>query len=333
VKVRRKIARRNLVLALGAGALSPFALFGQQRDKTRRVGFLSHGPRPDQTSPNYSAFIRGLSELGYIEGKNLVIEMRFADNNAERLNKLAADLVRSNVEVIVTMSALSTRAAQHATGTIPIVMTTVADPVGSGFVKSLARPGGNVTGMSYMVLEIRAKQLEMLASAIPKLSRLAVLFNPDNPSNLEGIKRLEPATQKFSVSILALEARTIREIEDAFASMASKSVQALLLIEDPNIFQHRGLIGDLALKHRLPSIGSNEGWVQAGLLMSYGSNYQDIFRRAAIYVDKILKGTKPSDLPVEQPTRFDLVVNMKTAKALGIKLPDEIMVRAERFIE
>ena len=299
----------------------------------RRVGFLTHGPRPDQTSPSYSAFLDGLRELGYIEGKNLVIERRFADNNAERLTKLAADLVRSNVEVIVTMSALSTSAAQQATGTIPIVMTTVADPVGGGFVKSLARPGGNITCMSYMVLEIRAKQLEMLASVTPKLSRLAVLFNPDNPSNFEGIKRLEPATQKFGVSILALEARTIREIEDAFVSIARKSVQALLLIEDPNIFQHRVLIGELALKHRLPSIGSNQAWVQAGLLMSYGSNYPDIHRRAATYVDKILKGAKPTDLPVEQPTRFDLVVNMKTAKAIGIKLPAEIMVRAERFIE
>jgi putative ABC transport system substrate-binding protein len=328
------ITRREMMIALGAGALFPPAAFAQQRPKIRRIGVLSHAARPEQLEGSFhGAFLSGLRELGHIEGKNLVIEERFANNQMERLPDLAADLVRMNVEVIVSHSTVTTQALHKATSTIPIVMSAIADPVGRGFVKSLARPGGNITGLTNMVFELRGKQLEMLRSINPKLTRVAALYNPDSSANIEGIAIFQAAAKKFGIEVISLDARTPQKIDGTFARIAKESIQAILLIVDPAVFPHRGKIAESAVKLKLPSIGSDPRDAEAGVLMSYGPNFIDIARRAATYVDKILKGTNPADLPVEQPMRIDLVVNMKTAKALGIKLPDEIMVRAERFIE
>ena len=345
------ISRRHLLAAFGAAMFAhPLALLAQQPAKIRRVGVLWDGERPAElaaasigawdgerpaelAAAGIGAFPRGMRELGYIEGKNLVIEWRFADGKFERLPDLAAELVRANVEVIVSTSMANTHALQKTTRTIPIVMTTVADPVGGGFVKSLARPGGNITGFSSMAFELRAKQLEMLRSVTPNLARLAALFNPENPANVDGIKILEGAARKLGIKVVSLDARTPQRIEDAFARMAKESIQAILVIQDTVVHAYRGQIAEAALKHRLTSIASTEASADAGLLLSYGPNYPDIYRRAAAYVDKILKGANPAELPVEQPMRFDLVVNMRTAKSLGIKVPDELMVRAERLIE
>ena len=329
------ISRRRLLTALGAAAFArPLASLAQQPTKIRRVGVLWDGARPqDLAASTIGAFVQGMRELGYIEGKNLAIEWRFADGKMEHLPDLAAELARANVEVIVSTGMTNTQALQKATSTIPIVMTTVADPVGWGFVKSLARPGGNITGLSTMIFEIRAKQLEMLRSVAPKLTRMAALFNPGNSANFDGIKILEGAAKKLAIKVVSLEAQTEQRIDDAFATIAKESIQAILVIQDTAIQKHRRQIAEGALKLRLPAIATAVPFAEAGLLMSYGPNFPDINRRAATYVDKILKGANPADLPVEQPTRFDLVVNRKTAKALGIRLPDEIMVRAERLIE
>jgi putative ABC transport system substrate-binding protein len=273
-----------------------------------------------------------MRELGYIEGKNLLVEWRSAQGSAERLLDLAKELVRINIEVIVTTSTAWTHAAQEATRMIPIVMSSIGDAVAAGFVNNLARPGGNITGLTLGGIP-QSKRLELLRDLNPKLSRIAHLFNPDNPANVRGGKTLQDATSKLGLRYFPFDARTARQIEDAFASMARESVEALMVSLDAVILGHRHQIGELAIKHRLPSIGNAQEYAEAGLLMIYGANAPDLYRRAAIYVDKILKGAKPGDLPVEQPTRFDCVVNLKTAKALGIKLPGEIMVRAERFIE
>jgi putative ABC transport system substrate-binding protein len=326
--------RRHLLVTLGTAVLArPLALFAQQPAKIRRVGFLGHGARPEPfDSHQYGAFVQGMRDLGYIEGKNLRIEWRFADGKVERLPELAADLVRSNVEVIVSASTATTHALQRATSTIPIVMTSVGSPVGSGFIKSFARPGGNITGMSLQGVT-HAKRIEILRSLNPKLARVAFLFNPDNPGNVRGAKAIQNAAQKIGVKVLHFEARNVQQIEEAFAQMARDSVEALQVEQDTHLAQHSHQVAALALKHRLPSIATAQGFAEAGLLLSYGPNLQDISRRAATYVDKILKGANPAELPVEQPHRFDYAVNLKTAKALGIKLPDEIMIRVERFIE
>jgi putative ABC transport system substrate-binding protein len=322
--------RRKLVIALSAGSLmAPLASFAQQQGKVWRVGFLSAATNSDF----YGAFPQGMRELGYIEGKNLVIEWRFGGGRFERLPDLALELVNLKVDVIVASTTPSIRAAQKATGTIPIVMANVGDAVGSGFVKSLARPGGHVTGVSNIAPDLGAKLLEMLLSMVPKLSRVAVLVNPDNSNSTAFLKSVEAAARRSNVKILPLETRSPQEVEHAFSMMGRQDAQAVIVARDPFLTQQRVQISELAAKNRLPSICGNPEYVKVGGLLGYGANTFDQFRRAATYVDKILKGAKPGDLPVEQPMKFELIINRKTAKALGLTIPQSLLISADKVIE
>ncbi len=325
--------RRKLLVTLGAGALAfaaPPGSFGQQQGKVWRVGILSP-TSASLSSPNTGAFLKGMRELGYVEGKNLVIEWRFADGKLERLPDLAAELVQLKVDIIVTAGATAISAAQKATTTIPIVMASTGDPVGSGFVKSLARPGGNITGLSNMAGDIAAKFIDLLRSVVPKLSRVAML----TPSTTYGelSKSVQAAAQKAGVKTLVAEASTPQEIENAFSMMVREKADAVF-VGSPTVFaqQHRQ-IAELALKYRMPSLFQDRVTVEAGGLMSYGQKLTDSYQRSATYVDKILKGAKPGDLPVEQPVSFELVVNLKTAKALGLTIPQSLLLRADEVIQ
>ena len=279
------------------------------------------------------AFLKGMRELGYVEGKNLVIEWRFAEGRTELLPVLAAELVRMQVDVIVINGTAAAIAAQKATATIPIVFPNTGDPVGAGFVKSLARPGGNMTGLSNISSDIVAKHLEMLLSMVPKLSRVAVLLNPTNKPNISNLERVQSAAQKTSVKILPVEARTASEIDKAFSAMAQDKAGAVIVINDTFFIQQQRQIAELAAKNRLASISMVREYAEAGGLMSYGSSISDNWRRVATYVDKIFKGAKPADLPVEQPTKFELVINGKTAKALGLTIPQSLLISADKVIE
>ena len=327
--------RRKLIIALGAGALAvSFGAFAQPQGKVWRVGFLAFRGRPDslETDP-FGGFTRGMREFGYIEGKNLEIEWRYAESKSERLPGLVAELLQLKVDVIVTVGTPTHRAAQKATTTIPIVMVNMVDPVGSGLVKSLARPGGNITGLSNLLNELAPKHLEMLLTMVPKLSRLAILLNPTNSSHATILKTVQAAAQKSGAKILPVEARTPQEIETAFTMMNKEKAGAVMVLADGLFIQQARQIAELAVKHRLPSIWANRDYVEAGGLMSYESNRAEQFRRTATYVDKILKGAKPGDLPVEQPMKFELVINGKTAKALGLKIPQSLLISADKVIE
>jgi putative ABC transport system substrate-binding protein len=327
--------RRKLVIALGAGALvAPLGSFAQQQGKVWRVGFLSarHVDFLD-SDYYYGSFRQGMRELGYVEGKNLVIEWRSAEGINERLPGLATELVNLNVDVIVAPGTPTTSAVQKATATIPIVMGNVGDPVGSGFVKSLARPAGNITGLSNMAGDVNLKQLEMLLSMVPKLSRLALLVNPSNPAHNRISERVQAEGQKRGVKILRAEARTPQEIDKAFSLMRQQNAGALLVFNDALFNQQKSQIAELTAKHRLPAVAQDRIVAEAGVLMSYGPSLAGLFRRAATYVDKILKGTKPGDLPVEQPTIFELVINRKTAKALGLTIPQSLLIMADKVID
>ena len=327
--------RRRILVALGAGALAcSLASFAQQQGKVWRVGFLTLRRRPDSLdSYTYGAFSNGMRELGYVEGKNLVIEWRFADNNYERLPDLAAELVRLKVDVIVTAGPAATSAAQKTTTTTPIVFGGTNDPVGSGFVKGLARPGGNISGLSNVSVEMSPKLLEMLLAIAPRLSRVAVLVNPGNPGHATMLKNVQAAAQKANVKVLPVEARTPQEIETAFSVMTKENAGAIIVARDALLNQQAPQIVQLATKHRLPLVASIREYVDAGGLMSYGPSITDGYRRAATYVDKIFKGAKPGDLPVEQPTKFELFINRKTAKALGLTIPQSLLISADRVIE
>jgi putative ABC transport system substrate-binding protein len=331
----RLSTRRNLLIALSASALTaPLACFAQQQGKVWRVGFLAARRRPVSLDTDfYGAFPRGMRELGYVEGKNLVIEWRFADGKFEHLPGLAAELVRLKVDVIVAAGPTVIIAAQKATTTIPIVIVTSIDPVDAGFVKSLAHPGGNITGISNLSGEVSPKHLEMLLTMVPKLSRVAVLVNPANSAHATMLKNVQASAQKINVKILPLEARTVQDIETAFSVMTKENAGAMIVGLDPLFTQQRRQIAELVAKNRLPSIATFREYVEDGGLMSYGDNLADQFRYAAVFVDKILKGAKPGDLPVEQSTKFDMVINRKTAKALGIKIPNEFLLRADKVIE
>jgi putative tryptophan/tyrosine transport system substrate-binding protein len=323
--------RRKLVIAFGAGALvTPLASFAQQQRKVWRVGFLSPASA-SLSSSNTNAFLKRMRELGYVEGKNLVVEWRFADGKLERLPGLAAELVQLKVDVIVTGGSPAISAAQKATSTIPIVMTTAGDPVGSGFVKSLARPGGNITGLSVMSGDTSAKLLELLRSVVPKLSRVAML----TPSRTYGplSKGVQAAAQKAGVKTLVAEASTPQEIENAFSMMVRQKADAVIVGSPTTFAQQHRQIAELALKYRMPSMFQDRVYVEAGGLMSYGQKFTDFYERSASYVDKIFKGAKPGDLPVEQPVSFELVVNLKTAKALGLTIPPSFLLRADDVIQ
>jgi putative ABC transport system substrate-binding protein len=278
--------------------------------------------------------VQGLRELGWVDGKNIVIEYRWAEGRADRLPDLAAELVRLKVDVIFAANTSVALAAKNATGTIPIVMATGGDPVGLGLVASLARPGGNVTGLSFSVgMETVGKGLELLKETVPKVRRVAVLSNPANPSHALAIKNVSDAARAVRMQLQLLEARGPNEFDNAFAAMARERAEALLVVLDPFFGIHRAQLRDLAAKNRLPAMYGSREYPEAGGLMSYGADFRHNFRRSATYVDKILKGAKPADLPIEQPTRFELVINMKTAKALGLTIPQSLLLRADQVIE
>lgn len=335
LQIHRPTARRRLLIALAAGALAaPFGSLAQQQGKVWRVGFLSQRARPDSLDSDvFGTFRRGMRELGYVEGKNLVIEWRFADGKIERLPDLASELVRLKVDIILAAGSPATGAAQKATATVPIVMGSVSEPVGAGFVKSLARPGGNITGLANMSGDTVSKQLEMLLSMVPKLSRVAMLMNPDSSTQVTTLKNVQAAAQGVGVTVLPVKARTPQEIENAFSVMTREKAGAVIVAADQYFRQQRFQIAALAMKHRIPSILPNREFAEAGGLMSYGPNVIDNYRRAAIYVDKIFKGARPGDLPVEQPTKIHLAINRKTAKTLGLTIPQELLLRADEVIE
>ncbi len=329
------IKRRKLLVAIGLISLSsPLAALAEQPGKVRRIGFFYFASRQSALhSGRYQAFLEGMRELGHVEGKTFIVEARFADGKTEALPGLAADLIREKVDAIVATGTPVVRALQKATRTIPIVSTVSPDPVGDGFAASLARPGGNITGLTNFQPELNSKQVELLTTCVPKLSRLAVLVNPSNPAHPKQLKLVEATAQKVGIHVLAVDGGTPDEITRGFGAMGRDRAQAVLILGDGFFLQQVKQIGDLALKHRLASISLNLEYVEAGGLMTYGPNLTDNFRRAATYVDKILKGAKPADLPIERPTKFELGVNMKTAKALGIKIPQSILVLAERVIK
>jgi putative ABC transport system substrate-binding protein len=325
--------RRQLIVALGAAALGlPRTAYAQT--KVWRLGYLDFGSRKTMVdSGRHAALIEGLRERGYVEGKNWVFEARFADGNADRLHGLAAELVQQKADVILSSGTVASHAAQRATTTIPIVVTNVGDPVKEGLAASLARPGGNVTGMSSATGDTVQKLVELLIVAAPKLKRIAVLNNPTVSTQATLLPRVQAAARQAGKTVLPLGVHTLEEIERAFTTMARERADAVIIFADAFFLQHRARIAALALQHRLPSIYPQQQYAEAGGLMSYGADLNDNFRRAGIFVDKILKGAKPGELPFEQPTRFYLVINRKTANALGVKLNNELLTRAERVIE
>ena len=325
--------RRKLVIALGAGVLTvPLSSFAQQQGRVWRVGVLVPRGRPASLDADvFGGIPLGMRELGYVEGKNLVIEWRFGDGEYERLPGLAAELVAAKADVIITGGPQATSAAQKTTATIPIVMGSVPDPVERGFIASLARPGGNITGLSNLAVDIGPKYLEILLTLVPKLSRVAVLLNPDNQGLAALLKRIDAV--KANVAILPVEARTPQDIDKAFAVMTRERVGAVIMPQDSFFVQQQNQIVELAAKSRLPLVTAARAYVEAGGLISYGPNVADQWRRTATYVDKIFKGARPSDLPVEQPTKFEMFINGKTAKALGLKIPPALLISADKIIE
>ena len=328
--------RREFITLLGvAVAAWPLAARAQQPGTFRRIGFLYGSiPLTQLASEDLSrAFIQGMLELGYLEGKDFVVEWRSAAGQYERLADLAAELARLKVDVIVTGSAAAVRPAQQATTTIPIVMAYSTDPVGNGFVASLARPGGNTTGLAGSSDDSAPKQLELLTTVMPRLSRVAILTNPHNPNSAAVIKSAQSAAEKVGLVVVPVEARSLEEIEDAFAAIAKQSIAAVVVGLDAEFFVHRQQLARLALDNRLASMFPVRDYAAAGGLMSYGESLQDFYHRAASFVDKIFKGAKPSDLPIEQPTRFKLVINRKTADALGLTIPPQLYIFADEVIE
>jgi putative ABC transport system substrate-binding protein len=279
------------------------------------------------------AFRQGLRDLGYVEGKNIIIEWRSAEDKAARLPGLAAELVRLHVDVIVTGGSTSTGAAKEATGTIPIVMAMDTDPVGSGFVASLARPGGNITGLSTLSPEISGKQLELLKETVPKLSRVAVFGISTRAGNAQSLKETELAAEAFGVQVQYLDILGLKDIETAFRGATKGRADAILLLASPVLHSRRTQVANLAAQNRLPAIYPWLEFVKEGGLMSYGVSFIDLYRRAAIYVDKILKGAKPGDLPIEQPKKFELIINLKAAKQIGLTVPASLLARADKVIK
>ena len=335
VQMRMKLTLRAVPVVVLALLAAPLAAEAQQAAKPARIGFLGQGSASDAVVPlRLAAFRQGLRERGWIEGRNVVIEYRWAESRLDRLPALAAELVRLNVDVIFAPATAGTIAAQNATRTIPIIMAIVADPVGLGIIASLARPGGNVTGLTSTVgLEIWSKLLQLLKEVAPKGSRLAVLGDPGEPHYGSALRESEVAGRSLGVQLQILEARGPHEFDNAFAAMVSQRAGALLVISGTVNVLHRRLLADLAAKSRLPAIYYFREYVDAGGLMAYGPSVLDSWRRAATYVDKILRGAKPADLPVEQPTKFEFVINMKTAKALGLTVPSSLLLRADEVIQ
>jgi putative tryptophan/tyrosine transport system substrate-binding protein len=323
------IRRINVCLLLTVLLFTVSPAEAQQSKKVYRIGVLSPGsPGP---SPLLDAFRQGLRQLGYVEGQNIAIEYRFAEAKPEALPDLAAELVHLRVDVILTMNTPASEAAKNATKTTPIVFTYVADP--AGLVASLARPGGNVTGLTTIATDLSGKRLEILKESVPKIRRVAALLNPANPVPVLIFKETDVAARALGLQLQSLEVRGPDELPNAFEVARKVRAGALLVIEDLVLSLHRARIVDLAVKSRLPTASQYREFAEAGGLLSYGANLPDSFRRAAYYVDKILKGTKPADLPVEQPTKFEFVINLKTAKQIGLTIPQSVLYRADKVIK
>jgi putative tryptophan/tyrosine transport system substrate-binding protein len=328
-------SRRRFVFALTFGLLLlPLSGAAQQQTRVRRIGVLSGGVRPASLeSSRYSALLQGMRELGYVEGRDFVVEWRFAEGKYDRLADYAAELVQMNVDVIVAFNTRGAVEAQHATKTIPIVFASISDPLGSGLVSNLAHPGGNITGASAGLDETTLKHLDLMRQTVRPLTRLAVLINPDNPLYARMLSRLQSSAQGLGITVLPVTARTAEELEAGFAEMRPKRVQAVLVFDDSFFISQRQQLAALASRFQLPAIAGNREYADAGLLFSYGELISDQFRRSAFYVDKIFRGAKPGDLPVEQPTRFYLAINRKTADALGLTIPPELLLRADEVIQ
>ena len=324
--------RRDAALALLALWASPGSGLAQQAGKVWRIGVLSQSDRP-ATGYFTRAFGRGMRELGYIEGRNLQIDLRVADGKIERLPALAAELVALKPDVLVSFANAGPLALQKATATIPIVMTSATDPVANGLVKSLAQPGGNITGFTTLNADLSPKRLELLREIVPRISTVAVLLHPASPANRAILESLQAAAQGYGMKILPLMTQTLAEIEDAFGLMAAQNAHALIVPSDPLFSQHGVRLGALSVKYRLPSMAADRRYVEAGCLASYGSSLADMYQRAAEYVDKIFKGARPGDLPVERPTKFELVINLKTARALGLAIPQTLLQRADEVVQ
>ena len=325
--------RRQFLIAAGAFIAAPRAAKAQQAGKLYRIGYLGNTASTPETLALRDAFRQGLRERAWVEGQNIVIEYRWAEGKLERLPELAAELVRLKVDLIFANSSVFVEPARRATQTIPIVFALHADPVGSGHVASLGRPGGNITGLSLMQSEFTVKGLELLKEVVPLATRIAVLWNPATPSHGPGLKAIEAATPALGVRVQPLAVRAPEDFEGAFAAMARERAEALLVIAASIFFTAQRQLGELAMKQRLPTMFGARGHAELGGLLSYSANYPDLMRRSAAYVDKILKGAKPGDLPVEQSTKFELVVNLKTAKSLGITIPPSVMLRADEVIQ
>jgi putative ABC transport system substrate-binding protein len=324
------IAARITVAALSFALCSSAA--AQQERKIPRIGYL--GANSATVNPDrIEAFRQGLREFGYVEGKNILIEWRSAEGKFDRLPTLAAELVRLKVDIIITGGPQSNRAAKEATVTIPIVMGFDNDPVRNGFVASLARPGGNITGLATLGPEISGKLIELLKEIVPRLSHIAVLGTSTQPGGAQSLREAELAARSFGVKVQYLDVRGPKDIEPAFQTAGKEHVDGVVVLQSPVINSRRTQLADLAVKSRLPAIFPQIGYVEAGGLMYYGANTTDLFRRAAYYVDRILKGAKPADLPIEQPTKFELVINLKAAKQIGLTIPQSVLYKADRVIK
>jgi putative tryptophan/tyrosine transport system substrate-binding protein len=310
----------------------PLGIYAQQSQKIFRVGVLLPGT-PASFSLRTRAFLDGLRELGYIEGATIAFEWKWGQDRVETLSGLAADLARSNVDVIITGGTSAAKALKAATPTIPIVVAIVSDPVAAGLVDNLARPGGNLTGFSIVAPELGGKRLELLKEVVPDVSSVAVLLNTRNPQSQIELKEMRTAAQAMRLQLYPIEISTEDGLEDAFAAMNKAAVQALVVLTDPILFSQRKQTVDLANRNRLPAVYFFQGFAEEGGLMSYGPSDTDLFRRAAGYVDRILKGTKPGDLPIEQPTKFELFINLKAAHMVDVTIPESFLLRADKVIE
>jgi putative tryptophan/tyrosine transport system substrate-binding protein len=324
--------REFITLLVGSAAIWPLLVRAQQTGKLWRICYLSAVSR-ESSSRSYAALQQGMRDLGYVEGKDFVLEWRSVEGKYERFSEIMAELVRLNVDVIVTGVTAALPALQRTTSTIPIVMAYSTDPVGNGLVATLAHPGGNITGLAGSSDDSSPKQLELLTAVNPNVSRIGLLGNPDTEAYSSVLKRAQDAAQKVGLSIVPIEARNWQEIENAFAVFAKEHISAIMVASDAILFGQRQRIAELALNNRLSTMFSLREYAEAGGLMSYGENIADFFRRSAFYVDKILKGAKPGELPIEQPTRFNLVINRKTANALGITIPPQLYIFADEVME
>ena len=324
--------RRQFISLLGGAAVAcPITARAQQPEKIAKIGYLDIGPASARA--DYTEALRlGLRDLGHVEGKNIAIEFRWADR-AEQLLELAADLVRDNVDVIFAPSSTMVDAARQATSTIPIVFALHADPVGLGHVTSLARPGGNITGLSILLTDIVAKELEMLSEVVPQTRRVAILWNPTTPSHKLAIEAVKAAGQRLHLQLIMVPAQTTEDFDGAFAQMTRERVGAFVAVPSPLFFNRRAPLVEAARKHRLPGMFGSREFVEVGGLISYGADFIDMYKRAATYIDKILKGVKPDQLPVEQASKYKMVINLKTAEAIGLMVPPSVLARADDVIE